>query len=197
MACHLARFGALGEIAGFTSVDGARFPRGARVVLRTSRGLELGEVLAPPDAGGATREMGDIGGQLASGGSILRGMTAEDALLEARLDKNRRQAFDACEKRLAALDLPAALIDVESLFDGRTLCFYFLGPMTPELEQVTSELAETYEAQAQLRRFADTLTAGCGPGCGTEDGSSCQSCGSGCAVAEACSTGPRRRKAQD
>ncbi len=42
-------------------------------------------------------------------------------------------------------------MEVEYLFDGRTLCFYFLGEMTPELDVVTAELAEVYEAEAQLR----------------------------------------------
>ncbi len=81
-------------------------------------------------------------------------------------------------------------MDVEHLFDGRTLWFYFLGEITPELSSITDELAELYEAQVQFRRFAETLTAGCGPGCGTEDaqGQGCQSCGTGCAIAGACGT---------
>src|SRR4051794_28895219 len=45
---HLVRVGVLGHVGRFTSVDATRFPRGARVVVRTSRGLELGEILAPP-----------------------------------------------------------------------------------------------------------------------------------------------------
>ena len=61
------------------------------------------------------------------------------------------------------------LVDVEHLFDGQSLFFYFLGDTTPELDALTGELAEIYEAQVQFRKFTDTLTAGCGPGCGTEE----------------------------
>jgi cell fate regulator YaaT (PSP1 superfamily) len=177
-AKHLVRWGAMGYVAGFTAVDAVRYPRGSRVVLRTSRGLELGEVLAPvDDDAGAPQQ-----------GSILRGMTEQDQLLETRLQKNRGEAFDACARKLASLGLTAALVDVEHLFDGQSLIFYFLGNEPPELPALTGELAEAYDASVQFRAFSDTLTAGCGPDCGTEDAAGCGSCGTGCAVAALCST---------
>ena len=41
---HLVRVGALGHVGRFTAVDAVRYPRDSRVVVRTGRGLELGEV---------------------------------------------------------------------------------------------------------------------------------------------------------
>lgn len=177
---HLVRVGLQGRVGRFTSPDATRFPRGSRVIVRTERGLETGDVLAPPTA---ERDWGD------ADGTLLRGMTVEDQLLEARLGKNREEALEACAARIRELQLPVVLMDVEHLFDGQTLYFYFLGPALPELEGLTTELAENYEAQVQFRKFTETLTAGCGPGCGTEEGGGCgDSCGSGCAVAGACGT---------
>jgi len=176
---HLIRVGALGHVGRFTAVDAVRYPRGARVVLRTSRGLEIGEVLsAAPD---------DLP-RTASDGSILRGMTIEDDLLATRLEKNRLAALDACSQRIDTLGLSATLIDVEHLFDGRSLFFYFLGEVSPALEAVTSELAEVYDATVEFRKFSDTVTEGCGPGCGTEEaaGPGCTTCSTGCAIAGAC-----------
>lgn len=177
---HLVRVGALAQVGRFSAVDSTRYPRGSRVIVRTQRGLEIGEVLAPP-AGEVEAE---------ADGPILRGMTVEDQLLEARLGKNRQAAYEACQKRLDELRLSISLMDVEHLFDGRTLVFYFLGAQPPELQTVTSELAELYDAQVQFRAFADTLARGCGPDCGTEAaaGQGCSSCSTGCAVAGACST---------
>ena len=176
---HLVRVGALGRVGRFTAIDAVRYPRHARVIVRTSRGLELGEILDPPNDGSDGA---------AADGSILRGMTVEDRLLQARLEVHRREAFNACNSRLDQLKLTATLIDVEHLFDGRTLLFYFLGEVTPELEAVTDELAEVYEAQVQIRRFTDTVNEGCGPGCGTEEatGGGCKTCVSGCPAASAC-----------
>jgi cell fate regulator YaaT (PSP1 superfamily) len=176
---HLVRVGAMGQVGRFTAVDAVRYPRHSRVVVRTSRGLELGEVLVPP---------ADAPDEAQADGSILRGVTIEDQLLEVRLERNRQAAFDACSRRLSELKLPALLMDVEHLFDGRTLVFYFLGEMSRALESLTAELAELYETHVQFRRFAEAVTDGCGPGCGTEAAGGCKTCASGCAVASACAT---------
>ena len=176
---HLVRVGALGHVGHFTAVDAVRYPRAARVVVRTGRGLEVGEVLAPPaDGEDASPAVG----------SILRGLTAEDQLLSARLELNRQAAYEACAARLRELPSGPVLMDVEHLFDGRTLIFYFLGELTAEVEALTAELAEVYEAQAQFRRFADAVNEGCGPGCGTDTAAGCKTCVTGCAVASACAT---------
>jgi cell fate regulator YaaT (PSP1 superfamily) len=166
----------MGRVGRFVAADACRYPRSARVVVRTGRGLEIGEVLAPP------RDVAD-GGE--SDGQILRGMTDADELLAARLEKHRQQAFEACCRHIARMGLAATLLDIEHLFDGRGLFFYFLGEITPEVERLTEELAEVYDAEAQFRRFAQTLAEGCGPDCGTEKGGGCDSC-SVCAIAVAC-----------
>lgn len=178
---HLVRVGALGTVGRFTSVDATRYPRRSTVIVRTGRGLEQGEVLAPPS---------DELTCLRADGSILRGMTVEDHLLAARLERNRQKACDACARLLAQREIPAVLMDAEHLFDGRSLVFYFLGEGTPELESLTEELASTYDAQVQFRKFAETFEVGCGPGCGTEEaaGQGCTSCATGCAIAGACAT---------
>jgi hypothetical protein len=135
--------------------------------------LEVGEVLAAAEDAASEPFQG----------SLLRRVTVQDDLLIARLEKNREQAFAACSQRLLELPSPAVLVDVEHLFDGQSLYFYFLGETPPELDAMTSELAEVYEAKAQLQKFADTLTAGCGPNCGTEEAGGCGSGGcSTCAV---------------
>ena len=83
---------------------------------------------------------------------------------------------------------PALLMDVEHLFDGRSLLFYFLGEVTPELEALTAELAELYETHVQFRRFAEAVNEGCGPGCGTDAAEGCKTCVATCAVAGVCAT---------
>lgn len=172
----LIRVGTLARIGRFRPVDNARYGRGERVVVRTSRGLELGEVLAEDDTQGAD-------------GEVIRRMTVEDDLLAARLEKNRQAAYVACVDLLRVRQFDVPLLDVEQLFDGRSLYFHFLGDVPPALEPLLAELAEAYEAEAKLGQFADVLTNGCGPGCGTEEAKGqggCATC-TGCAVASACS----------
>jgi len=178
---HLVRVGALGAVGRFAAADAGLFSRDTRVVTRTERGLELGTVLAPPD---------DHVDPALQDGTILRAMTIEDRLLESRLAKNSHAAYAACQQRLQEMGLSACLMDVEHLFDGHTLYFYFLGEIDPAVAQITDELAEIYETGVQFRSFAETVNNGCGPGCGTESatGHGCASCATGCAVASACST---------
>lgn len=181
MGYHLVRYSLLGEVGRFVATDSVRYPRNSRVIVRSPRGLEVGEVLAEPFP---TAPMHRNDGQ------ILRKMTVEDELLVARLEKHRHTAFEACTSLLRENDVSAALMDVEHLFDGAGLFFYFLGEIPPEAEQFTQQLAKQYETTVEFRKFAETLAEGCGPGCGTEAAmgqGGCESCTS-CAVAAACGT---------
>lgn len=169
---HYVRVGIIGHVGRFTSEDCARHNRGARVICRTPRGLEVGEVLSC-----VTDQTGD------ADGILLRRLTVEDDLLLDRLARHRDQAYSACARLLQERKLPVTLIDVEHLFDGASLFFYFLGEVTPEVDAVTAELAALYDTKVQFRQFADTLTNGCGPGCGTPEAA-----GQGCGTGGSCST---------
>ncbi|HJN08673.1 MAG: PSP1 C-terminal domain-containing protein [Pirellulaceae bacterium] len=182
---HLVRVGLIGLIGRFQAVDGVCYPRQSRVICRTNRGLELGDVLQSSDQ---TRGEPD--------GELLRGVTVEDDLLLDRIERRMEEAFAACTQLLAEYDQAAVLMDVEHLFDGQSLYFYFLGEVSPEVERLTGQLARTYETKVQFRKFTEALITGCGPDCGTEDavGGGCSSsrgnsdgCGS-CSVASACGT---------
>lgn len=184
MGYHLVRYSLLGQVGRFVAADSMRYPRRSRVIVRSERGLEIGTVLAEPEA---TGEAAEITGQ------ILRRMTVEDELLEARLEKHRHKAFTTCADLLVEYQVPAVLMDVEHLFDGQGLFFYFLGEVPPEAERLTQQLADAYETTVEFRKFVDTLTEGCGPGCGTEAAmgqGGCESCTT-CAVASACGSKAR------
>jgi len=181
MGFHLVRYSLLGEVGRFVSADMSVYPRKSRVIVRSTRGLEVGEVLAEPLP---------IESAHRTDGQILRRMTVEDELLVARLEKHRHSAFEACSTLLRENNVPAVLMDVEHLFDGAGLFFYFLGEIPAEAEQFTQQLAEAYETTVEFRKFAETLAEGCGPGCGTEAAmgqGGCDNCTS-CAVAAACGT---------
>jgi cell fate regulator YaaT (PSP1 superfamily) len=178
---HLLRVGALATVGRFASADAVRYPRGARVIARTSRGLETADVRSHAEWDGVTPLEG----------TILRGMTVEDDLLVARQARRRKAALTACSRRLDQLGLGVTLVDVEHLFDGRSLVFYFLGEPKVPVDALTAELAEVYEAKVQFRRFAEAVRAGCGPGCGTDAAAGCGTgggCSAACALTGACAS---------
>src|SRR6185503_20040872 len=108
---HLVRVGAMGQVGRFAAVDSVHYPRRSRVIVRTRRGLEVGDVLSPPDDRDDGRTFAD--------GDLLRGVTVQDELLQARLEKNRQEAYAACARMLGESGMPAVLVDVEHLFDGQ------------------------------------------------------------------------------
>lgn len=174
---YLVRVGRLGQVGRFAPVDASAYRRGARVVCRTVRGLEVGEVLTQAEP--VDEDQAD--------GAVLRLVTREDDLLLERLERNRDEAFEACTRLLAERDAGAVLMDVEHLLDGASIYFYFLGQPPAGADSLIAELAESYEVKVQFRRFAETLTDGCGPGCGTDaaENGCGDACGA-CAVVAAC-----------
>jgi hypothetical protein len=107
------------------------------------------------------------------------------------MEKNQRAALDACQQLLRDRGVQAMLIDAERLFDNRGLWFYFLGTVPSEFEDVITQLASAYDAEVRFDEFAEAVTAGCGPGCGTDAAAGCGHCDSGCALVGHCSISRR------
>ncbi len=173
----------MGHVGRFRAAEAIRYARGQRVIVRTERGLERGEVMS--------HEGGSPAGE--ADGDLLRRMTVQDDLLSERLQRNRNAAYESCVRRLLEEGSSAVLLDVEHLFDGRGLYFYFLGEVDAAGEAISAELAHAYDAEARFGQFAKTVEEGCGPGCGTEDAvNGCGSSGgcSTCTIASACAVKP-------
>ena len=94
---HLVRVGLIGQVGRFRAADGVVHPRGTPVVVRTARGLERGLVLSHG------RDVTEADGLL------LRRMTPEDELLEARLERHKHEALAACERAIAERGIDATL----------------------------------------------------------------------------------------
>lgn len=178
---HLVRLGILGHVGRFRAVDRTIHSRGQRVVCRTARGLEVGEVLTNLDQAESATE---------TDGDLLRKVTPDDEMLIKRIESRRLKAIDACQRWLDSKKIDAALIDAEHLFDGESVFFYFLGPVPEQEFPIDEHLGGVYEGKVKFRQFTETLVNGCGPGCGEEAAKcgtgGCSSCGlsGGCGSAK-------------
>ena len=170
----------MGWTGRFHSLEAIHYPRQTPVVCRSQRGLEIGRVLSPADEPLETP----------CSGSLIRRMTVQDDLLLARLEQDREQACEACAELLEKQGFDNVLLDAELLFDGKSLVFYFLGEVSPELAAVTDQLGQVYQSAVSFQQFSRVLEEGCGPGCGTESAKGmCGSSGCAtCSVAAACKT---------
>ena len=163
------RVGSMGEVWRLNNPEGSPLKRGDRVVCRTGRGVEIGVVVSAASESES------------AAGSILRLATTEDELLESRLARFKQDAVEECRRELQRHQSSATLLEVDHLFDGRTLIFHFLGEVDDQVQQITDSLVDAYEKRTRLKHFAKLLAEGCGPGCGTKESSGCGTSG-GCAV---------------
>jgi cell fate regulator YaaT (PSP1 superfamily) len=145
MLIAVARTGLLREVAGFTTEDAA-LRRGARVVLSTERGTDLGEVLLPPGerprAGVAVR------------GAVLRRAGADDLARADELETRTAPHELRLARRLfRELALPGKVVAAEHLLGGERVVFYFKSEARLDLRAVTKALAaELGPAAVELRQ---------------------------------------------
>ena len=113
---HHVRVGVLGQVGRFLSPTDLHPPRGTRVVCRTRRGLEVGEVLG---ISGPNPRDDPVDGNL------LRPITPEDDLLLERLERHREEAY-------AAFDVPPGIVPYYKLYDrtGNLRHRFFFDPVT-------------------------------------------------------------------
>lgn len=185
---YLVTHGCTGEFARFRAVEPGEFRRGDRVVVRSARGLELGEVLCPSTA----RHAGALPD--AFGGELLRRASAEDEQIAAGMREQAQRLFDDGRRLAVELNLPLEILDVEILLDGHQVVLYHVCWQECDERPLVSALSKKYEALVALRDLAlPAGAAGCGlPNCSNKDGKGCSSCGTG-----GCSTCGSKTMAKD
>jgi cell fate regulator YaaT (PSP1 superfamily) len=123
------------------------YPRGSQVVARTERGLEVGEVLCEA----TTRAVEYLSEP--SGGVILRALTADDQQQLGRLSDLESQEFDACGRFIEQRKLQMALVDVEHLFGGERIIFYFLAEKRVDFRELVKDLAREFHTRIEMRQI--------------------------------------------
>jgi cell fate regulator YaaT (PSP1 superfamily) len=121
--------------------------RGDTVIIRTERGIEAGEVLCP-----ATREAIAVVPEPTSG-EILRVATKEDRnkLREIRELRNSDQATGT--QLIEQHHLPMQLVDVERVFGGERMIFYFISESRVDFRELVKSLVREFHTRIELRQI--------------------------------------------
>jgi cell fate regulator YaaT (PSP1 superfamily) len=143
----LVRHGSMRFLGEFTPPSGASVRRGDVVVVRTERGQESGEVLGPatPQAMSAIPEP--------TRGEILRVATAEDREKITRIAAQQKQQYAKGEELVKQHRLPMQIVDVESLFGGERLIFYFLAEGRVDFRELVKSMAREFHTRIELRQI--------------------------------------------
>lgn len=146
MAKYVARYGIM-RVLGVFSSRADRHARGARVVARTNRGLEVGEVLCDATEQALAQLVDPPGGQ------ILREMTLEDVNEWDHIRRREGEEFDACQRHVSELQLSMQLVDLEHLFGGERVVVYYVSEARIDFRELVKRLASEFQTRIEMRQI--------------------------------------------
>jgi len=144
---YVVRYGMMRLLGVFEAGEGHPYARDHAVVVRSDRGLEIGTVLVEADA----RTTGLLVN--AARGPILRAATDEDQLEQQRLNEGGQAEFTTCRDFIAQRRLPMQLVEVEHLFGGEKIIFYFLADGRVDFRDLVKDLAREYQTRIEMRQI--------------------------------------------
>ena len=147
MPKYVVRCGAMRALGIFTTKSGDLCKRGSQVVARTDRGLEVGEVLCEATEQ-ATAYLKNPGK-----GQIVREMSGDDERELMRLRALAREEFSACKKFIEELKIDMQLVDVEHVFGGERIVFYYLAENRVDFRQLVKMLAGQFQTRIEMRQI--------------------------------------------
>ena len=140
------RYGSMRNIGQF-KCEIPDLKQGQRCIVKTERGTEIGEVVTQP-----TEVTGEVtGGGL---GEVVRRAGREDLRGEREIEAvEKTKEFKFCERKIGELELPMKLVDVEHLFGGERIVFYFRAEQRVDFRQLVRDLAQTYKTRIEMRQI--------------------------------------------
>jgi cell fate regulator YaaT (PSP1 superfamily) len=147
MPKYVVRYGAM-RLLGVLSTRGSdAFQRGAKVIARTGRGLEAGDVLceATDEAVSQIKDPGH--------GQILREMTTEDANELWHMRSTEGDKFAICKRHVERLGLDMQLVDLEHLFGGERIVIYYLAEQRVDFRELVKALAAEFQTRIEMRQI--------------------------------------------
>jgi cell fate regulator YaaT (PSP1 superfamily) len=145
---YVVRYGATRHIGIFGPRGRDEFARGSQVIVRTDRGSEAGEVLSV-----ATDRTRELLGVSESKGSILREMTEQDRQKLDTLAQEERNAFRGGQELITQHKLAMQLVDVEHLFGGERLIFYYISENRIDFRELVKSLAGRFRLRIEMRQI--------------------------------------------
>jgi len=141
-----ARFGAMHNILNFVSST-PELKTHDRILLKTERGTETGEIISPPDY--IMR-----GTDVSSYGEVVRKMTKNDEEVVRDIEENKvPDEFEFCRKLIRDSKIAMKLANVEHLFGGEKIIFYFLSDGRIDFRQLVKDLASKYHTRIEMRQI--------------------------------------------
>ena len=116
------------------------------VVVETTRGIELGEVVT------GVQELNDE--QLSSPlKQVVRIATAQDVQHAEDNKQHEKEAYAICQKKIGEHKLDMKLVSVEYTFDNSKILFYFTANGRVDFRSLVKDLAAVFKTRIELRQI--------------------------------------------
>jgi cell fate regulator YaaT (PSP1 superfamily) len=138
---------------------------GSKLVVRTSRGIELGEMLTTTCANSGcgksvTRKqmleyIENSGGKdypFSTQGKVLRVAMNEDLLEQQRLDGQQSKMIQFTKALVRELDLSMRLVDLELLLGGERMIFHYTSDQWVDFRELVRRLAQEYQTRIEMHQ---------------------------------------------
>ncbi len=139
------RFKKVGKM-NFFAPDKHMVKMGDNVIVKTARGIELGEVVME-------RRMVEDGAVVQPLKKVLRIATPQDVETAEKNRARERETIKVCEEAIAEHGLDMKLVDVEYTFDGNKLLFYFTSDGRVDFRKLVKDLAARFKTRIELRQI--------------------------------------------
>ncbi len=156
------RFGEMRRIGEFSHHAKMKFTCGAKVVIQTKRGIEIGEQVSLSCGGcssSVTREQ-ILNYVAASGpdyyelecGRILREATPDDLREHERMQGTAREKRRICQNAAEQYGLAMKIVQCEPLFGGERIIFYFTSEGRVDFRSLVKDLAKEFQTRIEMRQ---------------------------------------------
>ena len=144
---YIVRHGTMRFLGDYEATENVSHPRSQQVVIRSERGLEIGEVLC--DATDRAIQLIDE----PTRGQIVREVSEQDYAQVDRLRQAEVTEFDTCNRFINERRLQMELVDVEHLFGGERIVFYFLAEKRVDFRDLVKDLARDFRTRIEMRQI--------------------------------------------
>jgi len=142
----IARYGAMRHVGLFRS-EIQNLRRAEKCILRTDRGVELGEIVSRRNGTRSNHRQVIVG-------QVLRRATERDIARAQEIEEEfAPQEYNFCQNKIGEHNLPMKLVSVEHLFGGDKIIFYFLAEGRVDFRALVKDLASQYRTRIEMRQI--------------------------------------------
>ncbi|MCR5636348.1 MAG: stage 0 sporulation family protein [Clostridiales bacterium] len=139
------KFREVGKVYYFDP-DGNKIEPETKVIVETARGIECGTVVCG-------NKMVDDEEVVHPLKKLIRIATDEDIAKLKENEEKEQKAYQICEEKIAAHNLPMNLVGVEYTFDNSKILFYFTADGRLDFRSLVKDLASVFHTRIELRQI--------------------------------------------